>query len=84
MALQTPTALSRTGATPAGSSSVLLCLSHLRWNFVFHRPQHLLTRAAKTHKVLYFEEPVYVALLRPVMRAIEPTLGIRVLTPVLP
>lgn len=22
----------------------IVCLSHLRWNFVFQRPQHLLTR----------------------------------------
>ena len=27
---------------------LLLCLSHLRWDFVFQRPQHLLTRAART------------------------------------
>jgi UDP-galactopyranose mutase len=25
----------------------LVCLSHLRWNFVFQRPQHLLTRCAQ-------------------------------------
>jgi len=22
----------------------LICLSHLRWNFVFQRPQHLMSR----------------------------------------
>jgi glycosyltransferase involved in cell wall biosynthesis len=37
----------------------LLCLSHLRWNFVFQRPQQLLTRAATEHRVFYFEEPIY-------------------------
>ena len=57
MALQTPTALTKIKGT-AAETSLLLCLSHLRWNFVFQRPQHLLTRAAKTHKVIYFEEPV--------------------------
>ncbi len=36
---------------------VLLVLSHLRWDFVFQRPQHLMTRAAATHEVLFFEEP---------------------------
>ncbi|KQR94791.1 hypothetical protein ASG01_02675 [Chryseobacterium sp. Leaf180] len=35
----------------------LLCFSHLSWNFVFQRPQHLLTRFAKIYQVLYFEEP---------------------------
>ncbi|SRR5579883_1530179 len=37
----------------------LLCLSHLRWDFVFQRPQHLLSRAAKTRRVFFFEEPVW-------------------------
>lgn len=36
----------------------LLCFSHLRWNFVFQRPQHLLSRAAKGRRVFYVEEPI--------------------------
>jgi glycosyltransferase involved in cell wall biosynthesis len=36
----------------------IVCISHLRWNFVFQRPQHLLSRAARDSRVLYFEEPV--------------------------
>jgi hypothetical protein len=36
---------------------LLLCLSHLRWDFVFQRPQHVLTRAAKHFEVIYVEEP---------------------------
>jgi UDP-galactopyranose mutase len=36
----------------------LLCLSHLRWNWVFQRPQHLMLRAAKNRRVFVFEEPV--------------------------
>lgn len=83
MALQTPMALSKTKGT-AAETSLLFCLSHLRWNFVFQRPQHLLTRAAKTHKVIYFEEPVFEAVNRPFMRAAEPAANLRVLTPVLP
>ncbi len=38
---------------------LLLCLSHLRWDFVFQRPQHLLTRAARDHDVIFFEEPAF-------------------------
>ncbi len=38
---------------------LLICYSHLRWDFVFQRPQHLLTRAARTHRVMFFEEPVF-------------------------
>lgn len=37
----------------------LLCLSHLRWEFVFQRPQHLMTRLAASNNVLYWEEPVF-------------------------
>lgn len=35
----------------------LLCFSHLDWNFVYQRPQHLLTRFANRYNVYYFEEP---------------------------
>lgn len=37
----------------------LICFSHLRWDFVFQRPQHLLTRCAKNRRVFFIEEPVY-------------------------
>src|SRR5437764_169894 len=35
----------------------LLCFSHLRWDFVFQRPQHLFTRFAKVFRTFYIEEP---------------------------
>ncbi|KQS91689.1 glycosyltransferase family 1 protein [Chryseobacterium sp. Leaf394] len=35
----------------------LLCFSHLSWNFVYQRPQHLMTRFSKHYQVFYFEEP---------------------------
>ena len=37
----------------------LICFSHLRWDFVYQRPQHLLTRCAKDRRVFFIEEPVY-------------------------
>ncbi len=37
----------------------LVCLSHLRWDFVFQRPQHLMTRFARERRVFFFEEPIY-------------------------
>jgi UDP-galactopyranose mutase len=37
----------------------LICLSHLRWDFVYQRPQHLLSRCAKERRVFFFEEPIY-------------------------
>ena len=36
----------------------LICFSHLRWNFVFQRPQQLMTRFARDMRVIYWEEPV--------------------------
>lgn len=39
--------------------SNVICFSHLRWNFVFQRPQHLLTRWARDVNVYYFEEPEF-------------------------
>jgi UDP-galactopyranose mutase len=41
------------------NSRDLICLSHLRWNFVFQRPQHLMTRAARDRRVFFFEEPIF-------------------------
>lgn len=35
----------------------ILCFSHLHWDFVYQRPQHLLTRFAQLNNVYYFEEP---------------------------
>ena len=37
----------------------LVCLSHLRWDFVYQRPQHLLTRCAKSRRVFFVEEPIF-------------------------
>ncbi len=37
----------------------LVCFSHLRWNFVYQRPQHLLSRAARDRRVFFIEEPVF-------------------------
>ena len=35
----------------------LICFSHLRWNFVYQRPQHLMSRFAKQGRVFLIEEP---------------------------
>ncbi|HVM12326.1 MAG TPA: glycosyltransferase, partial [Actinomycetota bacterium] len=49
-----------TPADQASPSSTfdIVCFSHLRWRFVFQRPQHLLSRWAREHRVFYVEEPV--------------------------
>jgi len=40
-------------------SRLIVCFSHLRWDFVYQRPQHLLTRAARGNRVYYVEEPIF-------------------------
>ncbi|WP_220273380.1 glycosyltransferase family 1 protein [Pontibacter diazotrophicus] len=37
----------------------VVCLSHLRWDFVYQRPQHLLSRFAKYGRVFFVEEPIF-------------------------
>jgi len=37
----------------------LIVFSHLRWAFVFQRPQHLLSRLARRYSVVFVEEPVH-------------------------
>lgn len=37
----------------------LIVASHLRWSFVWQRPQQLLSRLAQHHRILFVEEPVY-------------------------
>jgi glycosyltransferase involved in cell wall biosynthesis len=57
----------------------LVCVSHLRWDFVFQRPQHLLTRAARTRRVFYIEEPEFVDAAPSILsRSIAPSLTVAV------
>lgn len=42
----------------AGVPFDVLCFSHLRWNFVYQRPQHLMSRFARKRRVFFIEEPV--------------------------
>ncbi|HEU4714871.1 MAG TPA: glycosyltransferase family 1 protein [Pyrinomonadaceae bacterium] len=37
----------------------LICFSHLRWDFVYQRPQHLLSRCARDRRVFFIEEPIF-------------------------
>lgn len=36
----------------------LVCFSHLRWGFVYQRPNHLMSRFARRGRVFFVEEPV--------------------------
>jgi UDP-galactopyranose mutase len=39
-------------------STPIVTFSHLRWNFVYQRPQHLMSRFAKHRCVYFIEEPI--------------------------
>jgi len=43
----------------------LLCFSHLRWDFLLQRPQHLLLRFASDINVYFVEDPVFDAKEKP-------------------
>jgi UDP-galactopyranose mutase len=49
----------RAGGSGRARTPDLLCFSHLRWNFVYQRPQHLMSRFARDRRVFYWEEPVF-------------------------
>lgn len=43
---------------PPQRIDLLICFSHLRWDFVFQRPQHLMSRFAQSRRVVFWEEPL--------------------------
>ncbi len=49
---------SRYSASPECGADAydVVCLSHLRWDFVWQRPQHLLSRFARERRVFFVEE----------------------------
>lgn len=61
----------------------VICVSHLRWNFVFQRPQHLMTRCARDRRVFFVEEPEYGSELTPSLRC-EAAGAVTIVVPQLP
>jgi UDP-galactopyranose mutase len=84
--LSTASSLGQTQFASARFDNSLICFSHLRWNFVFQRPQHLMSRFARERRVIFWEEP------EAALAGCEPALGVRtcaetgvvVVTPSLP
>ncbi len=69
----------------ASHPELLICFSHLRWNFVFQRPQHLMVRFARDRRVIFWEEPLDAAAGEPPrldLRTCEQS-GVVVATPML-
>ncbi len=77
-----PKGATRFISSPAGPT--ILCFSHLRWNFVYQRPQHLLSRAAEHAAVFFLEEPILTDVQRPELLIELQRCGVHVLTPLLP
>lgn len=86
VAVLAPTAdiVSTIDARP-GERPTLICFSHLRWAFVFQRPQHLMTRFARANRVLFWEEPEFSHGLgaSQLRRHVCPDSGVTVMTPLL-
>jgi UDP-galactopyranose mutase len=58
----------------------LICFSHLRWNFVYQRPQHLMARFAASRSVLFVEEPVITASTSRLERTVDAS-GVEIIVP---
>jgi UDP-galactopyranose mutase len=63
----------------------IVCYSHLRWNFVFQRPQHLMSRFARESRVFFVEEPIFEDSVSPELRkSVCERTNVNVVTPFLP
>jgi glycosyltransferase involved in cell wall biosynthesis len=74
-------------SAPDPKPMTLICFSHLRWDFVFQRPQQLMSRFAREMDVIYWEEPCEIgpretAYLR--VRDADDAPGVRIVVPHLP
>lgn len=59
----------------------IIVFSHLRWNFVYQRPQHLLARMAAKRRVVFIEEPVHDEEREPFLDCSVPEPGVLVCRP---
>lgn len=67
----------------SGTKPDLVCLSHLRWDFVWQRPQHLMSRFARDRRVFFVEEPIWGAA-EPGLEVGERQGGVKIAVPHLP
>jgi glycosyltransferase involved in cell wall biosynthesis len=82
-----PVASDAETSAPDPARPTLLCFSHLRWDFVFQRPQHLMSRFARDMAVVFWEEPIEIergqaAYLK--VRQADDFPNVRIVTPHLP
>lgn len=63
------------------TQSPIIVFSHLRWDFVYQRPQHLLTRMAAFRRVIFIEEPIPAAAGEPRWEICQPAPNVSVYRP---
>ena len=73
-----------TDKAPSRSDIELIVLSHLRWQFVFQRPQHLMSRFARERRVFFIEEPIFGAEQAHMECRTCPQTGVHICVPHLP
>ena len=72
-------------ASTLGPDVGLVVHSHLRWDFVWQRPQQLLSRVATTNSVLFVEEPMFLDdVTSPSLHVSTPNAGVTRVIPQLP
>ncbi len=76
--------MTQTSTSKPGAAPRLVCFSQLRWGFVFQRPQHLMTRAARDYHVTFWEEPMIRPGEGPRLDRFPQHERLEVITPVLP
>jgi UDP-galactopyranose mutase len=62
----------------------IITFSHLRWDFVYQRPQHLLSRIASSNRVIFIEEPEFSGQTAAGWKFHEPESGVLVCRPQTP
>jgi UDP-galactopyranose mutase len=62
-------------------AAALICFSHLRWHFVYQRPQHLMARFAREYRVFFIEEAVATDAAEPWLESHTVEGGIQIVVP---
>jgi len=59
----------------------IICFSHQRWNFIYQRPQHIISRFATEARVFYFEDPLHNSYPDQLRVRMDADTGVHVVTP---
>jgi UDP-galactopyranose mutase len=71
-------------STLSQDRATLVCFSHLRWDFVFQRPQHIMSHLAQHYEVIFWEEPLESDDNHISLKKYIDDSGVKVVTPILP